>query len=70
MMDDFKVPAFCPQCGLIMKGGPKVNSVYYKWKVCLMCFIEFIENRGERWESGWRPSQEQVDYMIEKLNSD
>jgi hypothetical protein len=42
-----------------MKG--RSTGTYYDWKVCVFCFIEFIEGREERWRSGWRPTREQLD---------
>ena len=35
-----------------------VDDVYQsKFGCCYKCFIQYIENREERWESGWRPEQ-------------
>jgi hypothetical protein len=44
------------------------SKSYYRWKVCLQCFIEFIEHREERWESGWRPSPEDVTRFLGRMN--
>lgn len=63
--NSLRVPAFCPLCGLVMKGN-KSNSTYYDYGTCVNCFIEFIEGREQRWNDGWRPSVEQV----ERLKSD
>lgn len=39
---------------------------YYDWGVCADCFIEFVEHREERWRSGWRPSNEEVQSFLKK----
>lgn len=33
----------------------------------MLCFIHFIEHREERWESGWRPSAEEVASFVKKI---
>ena len=53
-----RVPAWCPQCESLMKG--RSTRTYYDWGVCVSCYIEFVEDREERWKSGWRPTAEQV----------
>lgn len=53
-----RVPAWCPLCGDPMKG--KSTNSWYDWQVCVMCFIEFIETREQRWRDGWRPTPEQL----------
>lgn len=27
-----------------------------KYECCEICYIEFVENREERWKNGWRPN--------------
>ena len=29
-----------------------------KYDACFKCYVQHIENREERWESGWRPDNE------------
>lgn len=70
-MDDsekqsMRVPAFCPVCSVLMKGS-KSNTTWYRYKACMNCFIEFIEDREDRWNSGWRPTAEQIERFVEKL---
>lgn len=57
-LEELRVPAFCPLCSGMMRG--KSTQTFYDWKVCVMCFIFFIEGREERWKAGWRPTTEQV----------
>lgn len=60
-----RVPVWCPQCDLVMRDDSKA---YYRWRVCLQCFIEFIEHRESRWESGWRPSTDEMQRFLGKMN--
>lgn len=68
-MDDtekerLRTPMWCPICDITMRDNPKY---YYVWGCCLLCYIEFIEHREERWRGGWRPSQEEVARFVEKV---
>jgi len=70
-MDDeglrqYRVPTWCPNCEGIMKG--KSTLTYYKWNCCMMCFIEFIEGREQRWIDGWRPSADDMKRFDAKYN--
>lgn len=70
MMEDkvdfekLRTPMFCPICDFVMRDDPKV---YYRWGACMLCFVEFIEHREERWDAGWRPSHEQVELFTKKI---
>lgn len=34
------------------------DSVYMsKFECCRMCYIQWVEDREERWKSGWRPNK-------------
>ena len=36
------------------------DDVYMKkFDCCNKCYIQWVENREERWETGWRPNQNQ-----------
>ena len=45
----------CPVCGkynLIAK-----DEVFIlKWQCCEKCYIQYVENREDRWKKGWRPT--------------
>ena len=63
-----RTPFWCPVCEIPMKNGPGGDDkTYYKWGCCRYCHIEFVEHREERWESGWRPSADDISRMIEKM---
>ncbi len=59
LLETLKVPAFCPVCKGLMKG--KSTNTYYDYGACVDCFIYFIEDRVERWKSGWRPSESDLE---------
>jgi len=58
--ESLRVPTFCPLCSLVMK-GTRSNFTYYDYGVCVLCKIEFVEGREDRWKNGWRPSQEELE---------
>jgi hypothetical protein len=36
----------------------KIDDVYLlKYKTCQKCYIQYIEDREDRWLSGWRPTE-------------
>ena len=63
--ESLRVPVWCPICSYIMKG--KSTVTYYKSGCCVNCYIEFVEDREERWKNGWRPTQEHVQSFRKKL---
>jgi hypothetical protein len=44
----------CPVCGTLVR---KVNDDIYllKYDCCEECYIEYVEDREDRWLTGWRP---------------
>lgn len=30
-----------------------------KFTICRLCYIQWVEDREERWENGWRPNKEE-----------
>jgi len=44
----------CPVCE-VYSFNIKDESYILKYNCCFKCFIEYVENREERWLSGWRP---------------
>ncbi len=57
-ISDLRVPAFCPVCKGLMKG--RSTYTYYDYGACVDCFIYFIEDRVDRWKSGWRPTESEL----------
>lgn len=64
--ESLRVPAFCPVCERLMVGLKSI-STWYNHRCCIDCFIEWVEEREERWSTGWRPSPEQVAALQERL---
>ena len=44
----------CPICN-IYSFSKKDDAYMNKFECCFKCYIQHIENREERWQSGWRP---------------
>ena len=61
-----RVPSFCPICGIPMKGRQSTIA-FYDHGCCDVCFIQWVEDREERWSTGWRPSPEQIKAMLDRL---
>lgn len=48
----------CPVCDKYLADNR--DSVYIlKWECCHGCYIKWVEDREERWKTGWRPSKEE-----------
>jgi len=52
----------CPVCISYLK-TIKDDIYIAKYECCENCFIQYIENREDRWKKGWRPKNE--DYKVE-----
>lgn len=47
----------CPVCSTY--SFDKADDFYmHKYECCHNCFIQYVDGREERWQSGWRPSKE------------
>lgn len=68
LRESLRTPFWCPVCQIPMKNGSGGDDkTYFKWGCCRYCYIEFVEHREERWQSGWRPSPEDLDRLYEKM---
>lgn len=45
----------CPVCNVYLK-TVKDDIYMLKYECCTKCYIEYVEDREERWFSGWRPN--------------
>jgi hypothetical protein len=45
----------CPICGNFPKKSMD-DVCLIKFDCCHLCYIEFVEDREERWQKGWRPN--------------
>lgn len=49
----------CPVCetySFSMKDDLYMN----RFSCCYLCYVDFVQDREERWEDGWRPDQERL----------
>ena len=51
-----KIFRFCKVCDE-SKTKYKDDIYFLKFKCCQKCYIEYVENREERWLDGWRPGE-------------
>ena len=50
----------CPVC--FEYSFNRRDDIYMiKYDCCHQCYIQWVEDREERWESGWRPSNEKTE---------
>jgi len=53
----------CPVCETY--SFDKKDDLYMnKYDCCFKCYVEWVENREERWESGWRPEKKDASKRI------
>ena len=45
----------CPVCK-VYSFNIKDDSYLLKYECCYMCYTEYVEDREERWQTGWRPN--------------
>tara|TARA_Y100000034_G_scaffold30796_1_gene37634 strand:- start:755 stop:1144 length:390 start_codon:yes stop_codon:yes gene_type:complete len=46
----------CPVCE-VYSFSAKDDVYMNKYKCCYKCYVQWVENREERWSSGWRPEK-------------
>ena len=47
----------CPVCFSLSKKAAD-DVCLLKFDCCHLCYIKYVEDREERWETGWRPNNE------------
>lgn len=50
----------CPICDKYLIDS-RDNVYILKWECCHACFVRWVEDREERWKTGWRPNREKQD---------
>ena len=48
----------CPVCSKY-SFHPRDDLYMNKFEACFECYIQYIEDREDRWTTGWRPNKEQ-----------
>jgi hypothetical protein len=46
----------CPTCETYSFSS-KDDLYMIKFECCFKCYVQYVENRETRWESGWRPNK-------------
>lgn len=46
----------CPVCGIFPKSTMD-DVCLIKFECCNNCYIQYVEDREERWKKGWRPNE-------------
>ena len=49
----------CPVCKTY-SFSPKDDLYMNRFESCHRCYIDFVEHREDRWNKGWKPTEEQV----------
>ncbi len=49
----------CPVCGSF-SFSMKDDLYMTKYECCFSCYVQWVEDREERWQAGWRPTKEQI----------
>ena len=63
--DPGPLPLACPLCSLLMKGYEDVMA-YRRSSVCAACMCVWYDIYKQKWETGWRPSQNAVNQELKK----
>ena len=50
-----EVDRTCPVCGSYSFSG-RDDLYMTKFECCSQCYVKYVEDREERWKSGWRPN--------------
>ena len=48
----------CPVCSKY-SFHPRDDLYMNKFEACFKCYVRYIEDREERWQTGWRPNKEE-----------
>ena len=50
-----QIPRACPVC-ISYSFSEKDDLYMTKFECCFDCYIQYVEDREERWKTGWRPN--------------
>ena len=50
------LPRNCPVCHAFSTSN-RDDLYMYKFQCCFQCYIQYVEDREERWKTGWRPNE-------------
>ena len=49
----------CPVCR-VYSFSMKDDVYMNRYECCFKCYVQWVENREERWETGWRPNDANI----------
>jgi len=55
----------CPVCKTY-SFSPKDDLYMNRFECCYDCYIDFVDDRLERWKSGWRPDEEHLQTYLRR----
>jgi len=58
----------CPVCKTY-SFSPKDDLYMNRFQSCYSCYVDFIEDRTERWATGWRPDKEHLETCLRRRNN-
>ena len=58
-------PLFCPVCDMMLRSRDD-ELAYIKFSCCDQCSAKWAYSRQQEWNSGWRPSVEDVIYEVKQ----
>lgn len=53
------VPLDCPICELALRDRDDIRA-FYRVECCRTCEMHFVQPNMGKWDSGWRPSEEEI----------
>ena len=60
-----KTDRSCPVCKTYSFSG-KDDLYMNRFKCCYECYIDFVEDREDRWKEGWRPDDERIQFGLKR----
>ena len=60
-----KTDRSCPVCKTYSFSG-KDDLYMNRFKCCYECYIDFVDDREERWEQGWRPDNKRLEAALQR----
>ena len=69
MTDQKVAPLACSLCNLLFMDRGDVIA-WHQFGCCATCRDFFMYPNRSKWDAGWRPSQEEVDALLERINRD
>jgi len=62
-------PLACPLCNILFADRSDVMS-WHQHGCCCVCRDFFMYPNQKKWNNGWRPSKDDVDELLSRINLD